>query len=99
MYTEAEREEARYEAWVMTGGREEARLKHAQLAEEVMKWVKGYGWTVLTQTMEREIGDEFDLMTAVIRKGDKVKLIRWNTFNKGFMEKLESGWGIFYPGK
>ena len=97
MYTKAEVEEARYEMWVLAGGREKGRLANAQLAEASLKEVAEKGWKVLSQTMEKESEDEFELMTAVVRKGNEVKLIRWNAFNKGWMEKLEYGWGIFKP--
>lgn len=97
-YTEAEMEEARYELWLMNGGRERATVKHARLANESLADLPNYGWRVLDSEVKDDHWHDISLTEAVVRRGDVIKIIRWKPFNKGWMEKSTSGaWIIFNP--
>lgn len=92
-YTEAERLDARYEAWIASGGPAIVTHQHARLASDGLDTLIAAGWTVLQQRMIPEF--DIEVMEAVIRKGDRLELISWSTFNKGWMRKTASGWTIF----
>lgn len=98
-YTATEMEEARYEFWVMGGGREAGEAKHAELATEAQADLTDAGWDILTTAMKRH-GDcaEFPVQELVIRRLNVVRIIRWHTFNKGWMTADgQHGNRIFYP--
>jgi hypothetical protein len=95
-YTEAEREEARYEMWVESGGRAKMADEHRELAlKSVDEDIKPNGWKLLSYEVVTESGSDFAVAELVIRRGNDLELIRWKPFNKGWMVKLDHGWGIF----
>jgi len=93
-YTEAERLDARYEAWIASGGPAKTTRRQAELADAALDALIAAGWTILQQRMIPEF--DIEVMEAVIRKGDRLELISWSTFNKGWMRKAASGWTIFF---
>jgi len=92
-YTEAERLDARYEAWIASGGPEIVTQQQARLASNALDTLIAARWSILQQRMIPEF--DIEVMEAVIRKGDRLELISWSTFNKGWMRKAASGWTIF----
>ena len=97
-FTEAELEDARYEIWLASGGPAKAQNKHAVLAQESIDNDLGpNGWKVLDEDMTKTSGHDFAITELVVRRGNELKLIHWSAFNKGWMEKLDYGWGIFRP--
>lgn len=90
-------EEARYEAWVMSGGVAKATAKHKDLAYSYMS-EKMNDWRTLSHDMVRVSAGDIHVVEAVVRRGDQVRLIRWNSFNRGFMTNHNTvGWVIFDP--
>ena len=59
------------------------------------------GYTIVSSRVIKDWGvDSFNISKgftteAIIRIGDKVSLVKWVSFNKGFMVKGECGWTIF----
>ncbi len=96
--TPEQKDEANYEIWIMNDGPEKHTKKHQELARQYLdELVNMDGWKVLSTEMVRDY--DTSKMEAVIRRGDVLKLIHWNSFNKGFMEKGPSGgWFIFERG-
>jgi len=96
-YTEDQIEEANHEMWVMGGGRERSAVIHADLARATFAELSNNGWRVIEQTDYKDSGDEFRKLEIVVRKDREVKILHWNSFNKGWMESSQSGgWSIFY---
>lgn len=97
--TEEDREAARYEIWIMNDGPAKATTKHKALAEQsIVEDLEANGWDVLSKEIVKPLLEDVSKYELVVRKKDMVKILRWNTFNKGWMEKSESGgWLIFRP--
>lgn len=96
--TPDEQEEIAYEKWVIAGGPEKAKIEHEALARESLTVLEGAGFKVLSEELVREAAHDFPVIEAVVRKGDELVLIRWQTFNRGWMQKMRSGgWVIFSP--
>lgn len=94
-YTEANREEARHEAWIESGGPAKFTETHARLAFQYIA-LHMTDWTILSHERIRE--NDAHVLEVVVRRGDDVRLIRWNSFNKGFMTNYGTvGWIIFDP--
>lgn len=92
-----DREEIAHERWVLSGGPDKMATEHAVLAGgSLVEEIQYAGWTVLSSEMIRPPMTEVMVCEAVIRRADTVHLIRWNTFNKGWMKK-GIGWTIFSP--
>lgn len=97
-YTDEEREEAAYELWLIQGGPEKEQVKQQVAARLAIAEIETKtSWRVLSEDMVREAFTDYAVLEVVVRKGDQIRLLRWKPFNKGFMEKLDYGWGIFYP--
>ncbi len=98
MLNQEQIEDAKYEIWVMNDGPAKHTAKHQELARQYLdELVNMDGWKVLSTEMKRDY--DTSKMEAVIRRGDVLKLLQWNSFNKGFMEKSPSGaWLIFKRG-
>lgn len=100
-YTAAEREEIEYELWLMNDGPRKATEKHLKFAEEsIVGELTENGWEVLHKELIKEFMMDTKVLELVVRRRGEIKTLRWKPFNKGWMEKYESGgWGIFRPVK
>ena len=87
-YTAAQNEEYKYEVWAMSGGRERGAVKHRALATASIATLEAAGYEILSKK-EKRIGDfaEFNTMELVVRKGDSLLILEWNTFNEGWMKR------------
>ncbi|WP_420578812.1 hypothetical protein [Oceaniradius stylonematis] len=94
-YTEADIEDARYEMWIASGGPASETERHAKLASDGLDALIAAGWDILQQRMVPEF--DIKVMEAVIRKGDRLELVSWSTFNKGWMRKTGAGGWIIFP--
>jgi len=95
--TPEEIEECNYEWWLMTNGPQKAEIKQYNLAKKSIKELEEKGYKILEENMVKKSFDDYKKMEIVVRKKDSVKLLQWNTFNEGWMEKYQdcSGSGIF----
>lgn len=96
-YTKSEIEDAKYELWHLSGGPKKATEKHLELAEEsIAGELTEAGWTVLRKDLVKPFMEDTKVTELVVERGDELKKLRWKPFNKGWMEKYESGgWGLF----
>ena len=96
--TAAEREEVAYEMYLETGGREAAQEKNKHLALVATQDLIEAGWDILTENMKHFGFEtcEHALLELVIRKGQEVRIIRWQPYNNGwFTADGKHGNGIF----
>lgn len=96
--TEEDREEIMYYRWIASGGPETAKLAHEALALASLDTLRAAGFAVLSEAMVKPICQDVEVIEAVVRKGSaRPQLIRWQTFNKGWMRDTGAGWVIFDP--
>lgn len=96
--TEEEREECLYERWIIAGGPAKAKTEHEALALASLDALREAGYAVLSQEMKCQPFRDVEVVEAVVRKGDKLNLIIWQTFNRGWMTQSPGGgWVIFDP--
>lgn len=93
-YSDAEREEAAYELWVISGGRASRQQAELEAAHASIVDLENKGYLVLSKELRCDASDEFPVLEVVIRKGDELSILRWKPFNKGWMKK-GIGWSIF----
>jgi hypothetical protein len=96
-YTPEEIEEAKYEAWVLSGGPAKVTEREKKRAWEYVAQ-KLVGWKTISFDMRVDF-DGVNVLEAIVRRNDQVRLIRWKPFNGGFMTPLANGmgWIIFNP--
>lgn len=95
--TADEREEAAWAAWVVAGGPEKATAEHEAAARASLQDLEADGWTTLSAELKREAFADVATIEAVLRKADRAVVVKWNTFNRGWMEKGPNGSTIFQP--
>ena len=97
--TEEDREAARYEIWLLNDGPSKMTAKHKELAEISMKEdLEANGFEILSKEITKPWMEDVSVYEVVVRKGDDLKILKWQTFNKGWMEKSQhGGWTIFHP--
>ena len=88
-YSEAEMEEAKYEIWIMDGGRERLQAKHDALAMASIEDLKSKGYEVVKISKVNDY--DLNLFKLVVLKGDTALVLRWCTGNKGWMQSSPSG--------
>ena len=91
-YSAAEREEAAYEMWVISGGRAARQQAELEAAHAAIVDLERKGYRVLSKELVSDV--EFQVLEVVVRAGDELSILRWKPFNKGWMKK-GIGWSIF----
>ena len=94
-YSQEDRYEIAYMRWVINDGPRKATNEHMGLANSSLILLMNDGWRVLENRMVKTAESEIELTEVVIRKGNVIHLLRWNTFNKGWMRDTGHGWIIF----
>ena len=90
-------EDVMYIKWLLNGGPAKAEAEHKALAQASLDQLAADGWKICTRAMKTEPCAEFAILTATIDKDGHAVNIKWNTFNKGWMCRLDYGWGIWRP--
>ena len=103
--TQQEREDARHEMWVVSGGRDIAERHNITLADaSIAVELADAGWRVLERELIDDHWNEIRLVQVVVRRGDTIRMLKWQPFNKGWMFRsapggCSGGWLIFDPTK
>lgn len=95
-FTNEEKDEAQYLAWVERDGPKLEEEKNEKLARQSLK-DEFDGWEILSANLKSRFFEDVATIEAVVRKGDVVKIIFWLPFNKGWMAKGPNGSTIFKP--
>lgn len=93
---QADKDEAQYIGWIMTEGPARAEARNKELAEASIIELENAGYKVLSREMKRGFMEEYNKMEIVVRKGDAVKILQWNSFNKGWMQRAETGGSFIF---
>jgi hypothetical protein len=94
-----ERQDATYEAWLLTSGPDKLSAEHVLRAQaSIYRVLQPANWKILTKETIKSFMEDVKVLEIVIRSLDnnQVKLLRWNIHNNGWMEKLDGGgWSVF----
>jgi len=98
-YSPEEIEDAKYEIWLLNNGpakkTEEQRL---EAEKSIVEDLESNGWNVLRKNLVKPWMQDVSVIEVVVERGDSLQKLQWKPFNKGWMQKMESGgWGIFFP--
>jgi hypothetical protein len=102
-YTDAEREDARYEMWLLDDGPAKVtERERVKALASIDNDIKPAGWEVLKSDLVKPTGEDAAKMQCTVQRGNRVKIIRWSgssVMNRWMVLEQDGGWWTLWDPK